>query len=668
MAASTVTGATGQGPYIGCHPFSTDESLLFFGRPHESAEVRAMWLDNRVSLLTGSSGVGRTSLLRSGVVPQLDRSRAEVLPVGRLSRNAVFPVTALPTHNPHTLALLTAWAPGEPETRLADRTIYDFLRKRSGRAGPYGQPLPILAAIDQAEELFIGPTNDRDRESFAEELAEALREVPQLHLLLVIPDDYLDDFDPVLQILSSWRQTQYHLRPLSTASAVAAMQEPARLFDRSYAADAADELIASLTTKVNQAVPGIALGPEVEPALLETVCAGLWAALPADVKEITRWDLGTYGNVDRLLASFCGQAVAEVADEFELPTMDIGRWLGGTFISEQRTRRSFPEGGTATAGLPNSMVRALRDRHILRSVWQSGARWYELLDDRLIYPVLQTREQVPADTGVVRVDPADHMKAAKTAMSDGNMVLAERHAFEVLRSTGEKDLGRCVEAESLLGNVAHSRGQAHLAETHYRAAAALFETLQDAHAVAELLAAIGQSLLAQGKNAEAVDYLHSAVNRIPNDLTVQTELAWALWRAGQQRAAVAVLTGVLAVDGDASNALRARGEILADLGDAEDAIRDLDRVRLHQQPSTRAARGLALAMLSRISAADPEISAALSRAPDSGPVLLYAARVAALSRDAAIAADLARRAVSASDPAVAPHQRRQALELIDLAL
>jgi hypothetical protein len=100
MAASTVTGATGQGPYIGCHPFSTDESLLFFGRPHESAEVRAMWLDNRVSLLTGSSGVGRTSLLRSGVVPQLDRSRAEVLPVGRLSRNAVFPVTALPTHNP----------------------------------------------------------------------------------------------------------------------------------------------------------------------------------------------------------------------------------------------------------------------------------------------------------------------------------------------------------------------------------------------------------------------------------------------------------------------------------------------------------------------------------------------------------------------------------------
>jgi tetratricopeptide (TPR) repeat protein len=179
---------------------------------------------------------------------------------------------------------------------------------------------------------------------------------------------------------------------------------------------------------------------------------------------------------------------------------------------------------------------------------------------------------------------------------------------------------------------------------------------QDTSAVARLLAAIGQSLLAQGRSAEAVEKLLAATGRIPNDLTVQTELGLALWHQGQHRAAVAVLTGVLTIDGHASDALRARGEILADLGEAEKALRDLDRVRRRRRPSAQAARALALATLRRLSAADTEIDAALIDAPDNGPVLLYAARVGALGGDRIMAANLARRAEAAENPALPPHQ------------
>ena len=186
-------------------------------------------------------------------------------------------------------------------------------------------------------------------------------------------------------------------------------------------------------------------------------------------------------------------------------------------------------------------------------------------------------------------------------------------------------------------------------------------------AVAGSLAAVGQTMLAQRRYGEAVDYLHAAVGRIPNDVTVQTELAWALWHAGQRRAAVDILTGVLAIDAEAEDARRARGEILADLGDAEDALRDLDRVHnRHQQPSTRAARGLALATVRGVGAADPEIDDALSKAPGSGSVLIYAARVAALGDDPTSAAALARRAVNATDPAIPPHQRKQAFQIIEV--
>jgi hypothetical protein len=46
-------------------------------------------------------------------------------------------------------------------------------------------------------------------------------------------------------------------------------------------------------------------------------------------------------------------------------------------------------------------------------------------------------------------------------------------------------------------------------------------------------------------------------------------------------------------------------------------------------------------------------------------VLLYAARVAALSGDPAVAADLARRAIAAEDPRLPPHQRETAFKLLN---
>jgi Flp pilus assembly protein TadD len=67
------------------------------------------------------------------------------------------------------------------------------------------------------------------------------------------------------------------------------------------------------------------------------------------------------------------------------------------------------------------------------------------------------------------------------------------------------------------------------------------------------------------------------INVVPA-VSQRSELGWALWQIGQGRAAVAVFTGVLGLDGANVEALRGRGEILANLGDARSALRDLDRV------------------------------------------------------------------------------------------
>ena len=659
MATGPVTDGAVQAPYVGYRPFSAEDRSRFFGRSGESRRVANLWQGSRIAVISAPSGAGTTSLLQAGVIPSLKDSSIDVLPVGRVSRTSAFPIAALPEHNPYTLALLTTWSPAGAETRLASLSVLDFLSRRGRRADPGGRLLPVLAAVDRADELMTGPPDDRHRGPFIDELAEALAEMPWMHLLLCIREDYFPDFRPYLRVLGHAAEAMVSLGPISPEAAVETVRAPLAGTGRYFAAGAAEELVRSL-------VAGDSEAGAVEPALLQILCSGLWAALPDDVQEITASLVGRYGAVDRLLADYCNRATTAVADDHGIVPADLWSWLRDTFITELGKRGLADEGLAWTHGMPNSVARALRDWHILTATRRAGSRWYELQHDALVRPVRESRELVPGLATVPRITPADYLQAAQLAIADRDLDLAERHAAEALRASAGQDLRLCSGAESVLGNVAFARGRPDEAGNRYRAAAALSEALQDTQAVARLLAAIGQTMLRQGRRAEAVECLYSAVGRIPNDLTMQTELAWALWYAGQQRAAVSVLTGVLAIDGTAREALRARGEILADLGEAEAALRDLDRVQRRQRPSTLAARALALATLHRSLGPDPELDTALSRAPDNGPVLLYAARAAALARDVTIAAELARRAVSATDPAVPPHQREQALKLIEL--
>jgi tetratricopeptide (TPR) repeat protein len=667
MTVHTVSNGVDKRPYVGVRPFRAEDGDRFHGRETEARDLAALWRANRLTVLYGASGVGKTSLLMAGVIPLLDPGSAEILPPGRVSHGSAFPLAALPEHNPYTVALLTSWSPDEPMTSLSGLAVPDFLRRRSKRTDRYGHPLPVFATIDQAEELFVDSAHqNRHRRPFIEEIVEALDEHPDLHLLLSIRESSRIDLSPYEHDLGHASQAWFRLLPLTPETALEAVRGPLEGTDRSFAPGAAERLVDDLRTSDIVSAVGQrsnVIAEDIEPALLQIVCSRLWDALPDDINVITSHQLRTHADVGRTLAEFCGRALTAIADDHGLHVTELRSWLQRTFITELGRRSTVDEGLTRTAGMPNAVVRALENRHILKAERRSGSRWYELQHDRLIEPIRRMDDTVLGPPP--RVKPAEYLRTAAEALAAGELALAQMQAEKALHASADTDLRLRAEAESFLGNIAHERRKPAEAEAHYRAAAPLFEVLQDTPAVARLLAAIGQSLLAQGRRAEAVDELRAAVGRIPNDLTVQTELGWTLWHLGQQRGAIAVLTGVLAIDGNAPEALRARGEFLADVGDAESALRDLDRVRRQQRPSARAARGLALATLHHRGSAEQEIDTARTEAPDSGPVLLYAARVAALGGNPVMAADLAHRALAATEPALPPHQHEAALGLLN---
>lgn len=630
MTVAALANGVDRVPYVGVRPFRTEEASQFHGRERETAELLGLWRAHPVTVLTGSAGSGRTSLLHAGLHARIAADR-EPLPTGRLVRPAVGPVAALPAHNPYSLALLSSWFPADYPSALAGRSLAEFLRRRapeSTRAG--GRP--TLAVIDQAEQLFDAAARQDERAAFLAELDEALAELPGLRLLIAVRDEHAGGYRLPGAVT-------YRLPPLGREAAIEAVRLPALAAGRPFEPGAAEAVVARVA------------GTTVEPVLLQLACSRLWASLPRDTPVIGRDEVSRYADVDRWLAEFCGQAVARTAADHDVDRELLSGWL------RHAVDEALDDASARTAGVPPRALRALEDHHVLTAAPDG----YRLRSERLVAPLRRLRA---ADLGPPpAATVSEQLMLATRALADDDFERAERHAEEALRLSGDDARARAA-AESFLGDVAFLRGEHRTAETHYETAAYLSETFADTRVVSRLLAAIGRTLLDQGRETEAVNRLRAAVRRQPGDPTFQIELGRALSRIGQRRTAVAVLSDVLAVDGDTPDALRARGELLAELGQAAEALRDLDRVRSHHRPVTRAARALALATLRDHRAAHAEIDAALADAPGNGPVLLYAARALELEGDRAAAAELAHRADAATDPPLSRPQRADAQRIL----
>jgi WD40 repeat protein len=149
----------GRPPYTGLESFEAEDAAIFFGRDQEARDVIA-WLDakrvqgggQRLLLIHGTSGSGKSSLVKAGVLPQLgrDRRRWIALPPVRPERS---PLSAL--------AKALAMAEGKPQAgaRWRERlggpeaiehvhALLDDLRQGDAR-----QATAVLA-LDQFEEVF----------------------------------------------------------------------------------------------------------------------------------------------------------------------------------------------------------------------------------------------------------------------------------------------------------------------------------------------------------------------------------------------------------------------------------------------------------------------------------------------------------------------------------
>ncbi|HEY1626791.1 MAG TPA: hypothetical protein VGG16_23640 [Streptosporangiaceae bacterium] len=642
-------GKIGDNPYPGSRAFRQADHALYRGREADADAVVDLWMTNRLTVVTGPVASGKTSLLLAGVYPLMPVNRASILPVGDLFHGMTFPFAALPDHNPFTFALLRSWSPDDIPTRLAGLSVGDFVQRctqaTDGR---------VYAAIDQIDDFILDPppgAHPAWRQHFLADLGRALDDHQRLHLLLMVRSEAID-----LVTAGIGGGARYAITALTVRNAVEALTKPALAAGRSFTDDAISSLLDELrTTRPAGHEKRPAMASHIEPSLLQVVCRQLWDDLPASVCEIAEWTVREFSDADIVLAAHCAQVIGRVAAERQIASKRLRGWLLDNFVTDNGTRGGAYGGMPATAGMPNAVPRALVDRHLLTREADESAPCYRLLTDRLIEPLRLAHVEHPAPPSAT-----EYLVAAERDLALGELDHASHNAARALSTVS--GFRERAQAKSLLGNVAHRRGRGAQALPKYRAAANLLQATGDNSAAAVQLAAVGRVLLSEGRTGAAVAELRAAVDRVPNDLALQTQLALALWQLGEGRTSVGILNWVLTIDGGYLEARRLRGEILADLGEARSAMADLDRSG-PRRPLSQAARGLALAELGDHTAATEEINDAVASAQRNGPVLLYAARALDLTGDKISASERAREAIDATDPPLSPPHRQLALKL-----
>ncbi|HSO53964.1 MAG TPA: ATP-binding protein, partial [Actinomycetes bacterium] len=217
-------------PYQGLQPYAEGDAPFFFGRDAERAILAANLMAAKLTLVYGASGVGKSSVLRAGVVHQLREQEAQADHTAGTPRLVV--------------VYVNEWS-GDPVARLLDRVGQEVARVLGEPGPPEPEPseglagtlaawtarrhLELLVILDQFEEYFLYHRDEGGPGSFAAEFPPAVdRADLPVSFFVAIREDALARLDRFKGRIPKLFETYVRIRHLSVSQAEAAILEPLR--------------------------------------------------------------------------------------------------------------------------------------------------------------------------------------------------------------------------------------------------------------------------------------------------------------------------------------------------------------------------------------------------------------------------------------------------------
>jgi formylglycine-generating enzyme required for sulfatase activity len=435
--ASESGGLNDDNPWPGLLPFREADWKYFHGRDFETDLLYRKVERERLTVLFGLSGLGKSSILQAGLFPLLRREN--VLPVYiRLDFSPEKPdltgqvKNAILREAERSKVEAPKPQPKESLWEYFHRSDADFWSERHRIVVP-------LLVFDQFEEVFTLGARDRARaqatNTFLLELADLVEARPPLQLrarleleppgkrpseaarftferhrykvLLTLREDFLPDLEALGDKMGSVAHNRFRLERMNGVAALQAVNQAKHIISPEVAervvrfvaaADPADELVELVNL-------------EVEPALLSVVCGEL-NSQRLERREARITERALDGSQNQILSDFYERSIADLSE----PVC--------TFVEEKLlTRRGFRnlvvyDEALGSPGVTEEDIEELVRRRLVRIEERGRRRLLELSHDLL--------------TGVVTASRDDRRRRQKEA--EAVRKLEDRHRRSLQRA------------------------------------------------------------------------------------------------------------------------------------------------------------------------------------------------------------------------------------------
>lgn len=240
--------------YPGVRPFSENEQHIFYGRNADSEKLYQLIQLEKLVLLYGKSGLGKSSLLNAGVLPMFDKNNMVVkIRLGVNTKESFLPVDTCLQKLPGGVSNAVLDKVGAGINTL-------WLRIKCMQYTRTENPETYILVFDQFEELFTYDMEDikqfkkqlsdllyakvpgyisraitnrlkDEPQYFSDEELEYLYKQPDVKVILSIRSDRMSLLNNLADHLPGILKTWYELKPLDSDAAIDAIVQPAKKED-----------------------------------------------------------------------------------------------------------------------------------------------------------------------------------------------------------------------------------------------------------------------------------------------------------------------------------------------------------------------------------------------------------------------------------------------------
>jgi WD40 repeat protein len=320
----------GDNPFTGLAAFQEADAGRFFGRDRDIEHVAAEVRSRPLVAVVGSSGVGKSSLVRAGVLPALGRSgegwEAHIMRPGREPLAALAAVLARAgSGSPESGAL-----PGDGASRGALDHLRTHLLTEPGylgvqlRAAATSRLRRIVLVVDQLEELYTLGAALAERAGFFACLASAADDATApVRVLVTMRSDFLDRLTEDRRLGAEVARGLVLLPAMDRESLREALLRPVAAGEHRFESPSLIDRMVDAVAATRGALP-----------LLQFTAARLWERRDRDRRLLTEAGYDQLGGVAGALATHADTVLAGISAEQQA----LARAVLERLVTPERTR------------------------------------------------------------------------------------------------------------------------------------------------------------------------------------------------------------------------------------------------------------------------------------------------------------------------------------------